>query len=237
MLLNVQRSGDSGSPRVIGSIRFSSAGHTSGCATSYGRLPALRRTLTTSSGVAPLRASSRPLRTVPIAMPVARATAATPPQPIAPASVPDHSRRARSSIVACNRHHFWRTTFSALAPISTVDHVGLILSIPCEVASGSGNASVGLSTLATCPVLRRSSQHEILVRLLGERRWPSGTIPSTAQRTARLLVPGFELADHSLGLVVEGGEDLVGVLFRVVKSQAADREIDDFMTVPRSRPG
>jgi hypothetical protein len=71
----------------------------------------------------------------------------------------------------------------------------------------------------------------------GERGWPSGTIPSTAQRTARLLVLGFELADHSLGLVVEGGEDLVGVLFRVVKSQAADREIDDFMTVPRSRPG
>jgi len=51
------------------------------------------------------------------------------------------------------------------------------------------------------------------------------------------LVLGFELADHSLGLVVEGGEDLVGVLFRAVKSQAADREIDDFMTVPRSRPG
>jgi hypothetical protein len=45
----------------------------------------------------------------------------------------------------------------------------------------------------------------------GERRWPSGTIPSTAQRTARLLVLGFELADRSLGLVVEGGEDLVGV--------------------------
>jgi hypothetical protein len=56
-------------------------------------------------------------------------------------------------------------------------------------------------------------------------------------RTARLLVLGFELADHSRGLVVEGGDDLVGVLFRVVKSQAADREIDDFMTVPRSRPG
>jgi hypothetical protein len=31
--------------------------------------------------------------------------------------------------------------------------------------------------------------------------------------------------------------DLVGVLLGVVKSQAADREIDDFMTVPRSRPG
>jgi len=47
---------------------------------------------------------------------------------------------------------------------------------------------------------------------------------------------GFELADHSLGLVVEDDDDLVGVLFRVVKSQAADREIDDFMIVPRSRP-
>ena len=79
--------------------------------------------------------------------------------------------------------------------------------------------------------------HEILVRLLWGGRGPSGTIPSTAQRTARLLVLGFELADHSLGLVVEGDDDLVGVLFRVVKSQAADREIDDFMTVPRSRPG
>jgi hypothetical protein len=46
-----------------------------------------------------------------------------------------------------------------------------------------------------------------------------------------------ELADHSLGLVVEGGDNLIGVLFHVVKSHAADREIDDFMTVPRSRPG
>jgi hypothetical protein len=34
-----------------------------------------------------------------------------------------------------------------------------------------------------------------------------------------------------------GGDDLVEVLFRIVKSQAAGRETDDFMTVPRSRPG
>ena len=47
---------------------------------------------------------------------------------------------------------------------------------------------------------------------------------------------GFELADQSLGLVVED-DDLVRVLFGVVKSQAADREIDDFMIVPRLRPG
>jgi hypothetical protein len=51
------------------------------------------------------------------------------------------------------------------------------------------------------------------------------------------IVLGFELADHGLGPVVEGDDDLVGVLFRAVKSQASDREIDDFMTVPRSRPG
>jgi hypothetical protein len=43
-------------------------------------------------------------------------------------------------------------------------------------------------------------------------------------------------ADHSLALVVQVGEDLVGVLFRIVKSLAY-REVDDFMTVPRSRPG
>jgi hypothetical protein len=48
---------------------------------------------------------------------------------------------------------------------------------------------------------------------------------------------GLRARGHRLGLVVERGDDLVGVLFRAVKSQAADREIDDFMTVPRSRPG
>src|SRR5208282_4252503 len=117
--------------------------------TSYGRLPALRRTLTTSSGVAPARASSRPLRTVLIAMPVARATAATPPQPIAPASVPAHSRRARSSIVAFNRRHFWRTTFSAPAPTATVDHDGVILSIPCEPLGGDSIDSASPRPLAT----------------------------------------------------------------------------------------
>ena len=34
-----------------------------------------------------------------------------------------------------------------------------------------------------------------------------------------------------------GGDDLVGVLFRQVKSEAADGEIDDFMSISRSRPG
>jgi hypothetical protein len=79
VLLQVHRNGDSGSPRVTGSISCSNAGHTSGCAASYGRAPALRRTLTTSEGFAPARTSSRPLRTVLIANFVARDTAITPP--------------------------------------------------------------------------------------------------------------------------------------------------------------
>lgn len=79
VLLHVRRSGDSGSPRVTGSTSRSSFGQTSGFNSSYGRGPALRRTLTTYLSVAPARASSRLSRTVLIAMPVAYATAATPP--------------------------------------------------------------------------------------------------------------------------------------------------------------
>jgi hypothetical protein len=71
------------------------------------------------------------LRTVLIAIPVARATAATPPYPIAPASLPAHSRRARSSMVAFNCRHFWRTIRSAFT--RTVDHAGAILSIPLSI--------------------------------------------------------------------------------------------------------
>jgi hypothetical protein len=71
--------------------------------------------------------------------------------------------------------------------------------------------------------------HSARAGTIGGCRLPRGTLAHEAA-AAR------ELADHSLGLVVEGGDDLVGVLFRVMKSQAADREIDDFMTVPRSRP-
>jgi hypothetical protein len=51
-----------------------------------------------------------------------------------------------------------------------------------------------------------------------------------------LLDPVLRRLAECVDLVVEGGDDLDGVLFRVVNSQAADREIDDFMTLPRSRP-
>ncbi len=84
-----------------------------GLASSNGRFPWLRRTLTTSSRRAPARTSSRPVRTVLIASFVTRATCATPPRPIASASAPAHSGRPRSSSVASNRRHFWRTSGSA----------------------------------------------------------------------------------------------------------------------------
>ena len=74
------------------------------------------------------RTSVRPSVTVLIASPVARATAAIPPQPIASASAPAHKRRARSSIVAVSRRHFRLTSCSAST--TNVDHVRVIVSFP-----------------------------------------------------------------------------------------------------------
>jgi len=47
------------------------------------------------------------------------------------------------------------------------------------------------------------------------------TVSSSAERVRAMSSLSARLAPTRLGLVVEGGEDLVGVLFRVVKSQAA----------------
>lgn len=57
-----------------------------------------------------------------------------------------------------------------------------------------------------------------------------------AERTARLFALGFELADHSLGLIVEAGDGLVGVLFRIVIEPGGRPRDRRFMTAPRSRP-
>jgi hypothetical protein len=45
------------------------------------------------------------------------------------------------------------------------------------------------------------------------------------RRDQRKSHAGFGLADPSPGPFVEDDDDLVGVLFRLVKSQAAEREI------------
>jgi hypothetical protein len=60
------------------------------------------------------------VRTVLMASPVARATMATPPQPIASASVPAQSRRTRSSMASRSSRHFFRTRRSTSTP--DVDH-------------------------------------------------------------------------------------------------------------------
>ena len=68
--------------------------------------------------------------------------------------------------------------------------------------------------------------------------WVLGHHPLyAAANRAPPFAPGFQPADHRRGLADEGGEDLVGILLRVLTRQTPDREIDDFMTVPRSRPG
>lgn len=84
MLFQVQRNGDSGSARVTGSTSFSSLDQGSGYCRSVRELSGtVAPNVHDIARLAPARASSRPFRTVLIAMPVARATRATPPQPMA----------------------------------------------------------------------------------------------------------------------------------------------------------
>jgi hypothetical protein len=102
VLLHVQRNGDVGSPRVMGSTNRSSAAANSG-STSVARLrpaPGLRTRDSTGVSGSFSRASSsaRPFAIVFGHIPVARLTARTPPQPYDLASAAAHCRRIRSSI-------------------------------------------------------------------------------------------------------------------------------------------
>jgi hypothetical protein len=50
--------------------------------------------------------------------------------------VEDHSQRGRSSMVAFNRRHFWRTNFLRVATTPNVDHAGVILpTLPIQVSN------------------------------------------------------------------------------------------------------
>ena len=102
VLLHVQRSGDIGSPRVLGSINRSSACTNPG-SVSVSRLrppPSLRSRAATGARGCFLRtaSSTSPLRMVLRDIPVALLTALTPPRPKVCASVAAHCRRMRSSI-------------------------------------------------------------------------------------------------------------------------------------------
>ena len=78
-------------------------------------------------------------------MPVARATAShssAADRAGVGRHTPAHSRRARSSMVAFSRRHFWRTNFSAST--ENVDHVGAILSIPTPPAFESKSIDLSM---------------------------------------------------------------------------------------------
>src|SRR6186713_741121 len=92
----VHRNGDSGSPRVPGSMRESSRSSSSGSATSaFLRPPPGARTRSTCP-TGSLSNSARPRRMVDRDAPVARCTAAMPPRPHDVASVANAKRRSRS---------------------------------------------------------------------------------------------------------------------------------------------
>jgi hypothetical protein len=61
-------------------------------------------------------------------------------------------------------------------------------------------------------------------------------LPQTQRRLSGKIITIFPINEHWSLRANVFGHDAVGVLFHVVKSQAADREIDYFMTVPISRP-
>jgi len=64
--------------------------------------------------------------------------------------------------------------------------------------------------------------------------WVLGQSRLRRSASRAVFVLGFKLADRRFGLADEGGDALVGLPFRVVKSQ--DCAVDAFRAVPRSRP-
>ena len=92
----VHRSGDSGSPRVTGSTKASSAAGSPGSTCSARLRPAPGRR-TRAAGATPPDNSLIPSEIVSRATPVTDATSATPPYPSDRASAASHSLRARSS--------------------------------------------------------------------------------------------------------------------------------------------
>jgi hypothetical protein len=127
VLLQVQRNGDSGSPRLIGSTKTSSASSNPG-SDSVRHLrppPFLRRRLSTAAFGFFLRTSNSctPRRIVLRDMPVASLTALKPPQPYVCASVAAYCRRIRSSINGASERYrdlIWRIAVAICIP--ALDH-------------------------------------------------------------------------------------------------------------------
>ena len=115
-LLHVQRRGDIGSPRLVGSTRASSAAISVGCSSTRDFLPAPGFRCRPGSSTSRRFSSWRPLRMVRSESPVALATATIPPRPNDSASVAAHRRRPRSSKSLPSKINLLRihaTTFSS----------------------------------------------------------------------------------------------------------------------------
>src|SRR5579864_5626612 len=97
VLLVVQASGDSGSPREESSTRASSAGTSPGSVSASFLRPAPARRTRPSGATRPESSSAAPFATVCHDAPVILATAPVPPSPAARATAPSVSRRAFSS--------------------------------------------------------------------------------------------------------------------------------------------
>src|SRR5215212_8017791 len=116
-LLEVHRSGDSGSPRVDGSTSRSRSSTTPGSVSLIGLRPPPARRTRPGSGRSPASSSAIPRRIVLSPIPVTRATSATPTAPCERASAAAHSRRRRSSHSDPNSRQRTRT-FSSVTRAS-----------------------------------------------------------------------------------------------------------------------
>ena len=112
MLLQVQRSGDSGSPRVEGSTSLCMAASNWGSSSVRRLRPAPGRRTRGAGSFTPAANCFFPRSTVVLARPVARTTAASPPRPSARASLAAQSRRCRSSSAGESARYFLRMLVS-----------------------------------------------------------------------------------------------------------------------------
>ena len=126
VLLHVQRKGDRGSPRAVGSTKASNAPTTLGSSSTRRlRPPPGRRTrrLALATEGAGRRSSRWPRRIVLSLSPVARATVTIPPRPKARASLAAQSLRPRSSSSGRRSSYFsWRLCIARYATSSTASN-------------------------------------------------------------------------------------------------------------------
>src|ERR1019366_2500857 len=115
-LLQVHKSGDCGSPRVVGSTRERRSSMRLASIALIGLRPPPNRRTRSASTAPPARNSLSARPTVLRASPVARDTAAIPPCPAVIASAAANRRRPRSSSTGSSASNRWRMVDSSITP-------------------------------------------------------------------------------------------------------------------------